>query len=76
MPETNPSRSKHRKGTVWQRRYWEQMIRDEQDFVKHVEDIYYNPVKHELANAPRIGPVRRFTATLKRDCIQRIGERR
>ena len=31
---------------IWQRRYWEHMIRDERDYARHVEYIHYNPVKH------------------------------
>jgi len=35
---------------VWQHRFWEHMIRDEDDFIKHVEYIHFNPVKHGLVN--------------------------
>ncbi len=31
---------------IWQRRYWEHLIRDERDFKQHVDYIHYNPVKH------------------------------
>jgi len=31
---------------IWQRRYWEHMIRDEEDFARHVDYIHINPVKH------------------------------
>ena len=31
---------------IWQRRYWEHAIRDEEDFARHVDYIHYNPVKH------------------------------
>jgi putative transposase len=31
---------------VWQRRYWEHTVRDEEDFARHVEYIHFNPVKH------------------------------
>ena len=37
---------------VWQRRYWEHLIRDEEDLKRHVEYIHYNPVKHGLVQAP------------------------
>ena len=37
----------------WQRRFWEHMIRDDQDYAKHVEYIHYNPVKHGLVAAPK-----------------------
>ena len=31
---------------IWQRRYWEHLIRDEEDFARHVDYIHINPVKH------------------------------
>jgi putative transposase len=31
---------------IWQRRYWEHLIRDETDFARHVNYIHFNPVKH------------------------------
>ena len=37
---------------VWQRRFWEHAIRDEEDWRKHVDYIHYNPVKHGLASRP------------------------
>ena len=32
--------------TIWQRRYWEHTIQDENDFKHHLDYIHYNPVKH------------------------------
>lgn len=37
---------------VWQRRFWEHAIRDEEDWRRHVDYIHYNPVKHGLASHP------------------------
>ena len=31
---------------LWQHRFWEHAIRDEIDFVRHVDYIHWNPVKH------------------------------
>jgi putative transposase len=31
---------------IWQRRYWEHTIRDDDDLARHVDYIHYNPVKH------------------------------
>ncbi len=31
---------------VWQPRFWEHTIRDEEDYRRHVDYIYINPVKH------------------------------
>jgi putative transposase len=33
---------------LWQPRYWEHTIRDGDDFIRHVEYIHINPVKHGL----------------------------
>ena len=46
------SRLKKNEKTIWQRRFWEHFIRDEQDFKHHVEYIRYNPVKHGIVKAP------------------------
>ncbi len=37
---------------VWQRRFWEHAIRDEEDWRRHVDYIHYNPVKHGLVSRP------------------------
>ena len=31
---------------IWQRRYWERLMRDEADYRFHFDYIHYNPVKH------------------------------
>lgn len=51
---TSESISRRQKGEadVWQRRFWEHLIRDENDLSNHVEYIHYNPVKHGLVKAP------------------------
>jgi putative transposase len=41
---------------VWQRRYWEHAIRDEQDLRRHVDYIHFNPVKHGLVAEPEAWP--------------------
>jgi len=42
----SPSREKRGERGLWQRRFWEHMIRDENDFRQHVDYIHWNPVKH------------------------------
>ena len=42
----SPSKRKHRESSIWQRRFWEHAIRDDEDFARHVDYIHYNPVKH------------------------------
>ena len=46
------SRKKHRESTIWQRRFWEHQIRDQDDFNRHLDYIHYNPVKHGLCVRP------------------------
>ena len=41
-------RIKRGKCGIWQRRYWEQLIRDEADFRAHLDYVHINPVKHGL----------------------------
>ncbi|MCQ8130751.1 REP-associated tyrosine transposase [Methylomonas rivi] len=33
---------------IWQRHFWEHLIRDEADFERHVDYVHVNPVKHGL----------------------------
>jgi putative transposase len=42
------SREKKRERGIWQRRFWEHRIRDEDDLQKHIDYIHYNPVEHGL----------------------------
>lgn len=31
---------------LWQRRYWEHVIRDDADLARHLDYVHFNPVKH------------------------------
>lgn len=37
---------------VWQRRFWEHFLRDEEDWRRHMDYIHYNPVKHGYVSSP------------------------
>lgn len=50
--QVSESRQRKQERAVWQRRFWEHQIRDENDFIRHVEYIHYNPVKHQLVSTP------------------------
>ena len=55
LPKTERiSASRQKKGErgIWQRRYWEHLIRDDEDFERHVNYIHYNPVKHGYVSSP------------------------
>jgi putative transposase len=40
------SRKSRRERGIWQRRFWEHLLRDQTDFNRHVDTIHWNPVKH------------------------------
>ena len=50
------SKQRHRESTLWQRRFWEHRIRDENDFAAHLDYVHYNPVKHGLCRHPSQWP--------------------
>lgn len=56
----NRARVAKREQAVWQHRYWEHLIHDDADFVRHVGYIHYNPVKHGHAQAPIDWPYSSF----------------
>lgn len=52
--ESVRSTSRRRRGerSVWQRRFWDHVIRDDDDLDRHMNYIHYNPVKHGLSTCP------------------------
>jgi putative transposase len=49
-------REARRERGIWQRRFWEHLIRDEADYARHVEYCCINPVKHRLVARVRDWP--------------------
>lgn len=43
-------------GKIWQNRFWEHLVRDEEDYRRHLDYIHINPVKHRLAVRPEDWP--------------------
>lgn len=58
----NPSDHQQRRGEVgiWQRRFWEHVIRNETDLTNHIDYIYYNPVKHGYVKSVKDWPFSSF----------------
>ena len=44
----NVSRIHRRERGIWQRRFWEHTVRDEDDLKRCVDYIHWNPIKHGL----------------------------
>jgi putative transposase len=50
---------------IWQRRYWEHTIRDQNDLTRHIDYTHINPVKHGLVPRVRDWPYSSFHRMVK-----------
>ena len=74
LPKTeviNDSRKNKSERGIWQRRYWEHQIRSEEDFKRHLDYIYYNPVKHNHVNKIIDWPHSSFHRDIKKGLYER-----
>ncbi len=58
-------------GRLWQHRFWDHIIRDEDDYARHLDYIHYNPVRHGLAHSPLDYPLSSYRQWVARgyyDC--------
>ena len=46
LPRAGQTDERRRESGLWQRRFWERAIRDDDDLARHIDYIYWNPVKH------------------------------
>lgn len=60
VKKPNVSQSGKREAGIWRRRFWEHLIRDEDDLQRHMDYIYYNPVKHGYVSAVKDWPLSSF----------------
>ncbi|NCC23380.1 MAG: transposase [Alphaproteobacteria bacterium] len=60
--------SKNHRGekAIWQRRFWEHLIRDQTDWTNHMDYIHYNPVKHGYVQRPADWPYSSFEGCVKK----------
>lgn len=63
------SQIQHKRGErgIWQRRFWEHAIRDDNDYEKHMDYLHFNPVKHGWAKNVIDWPYSSFHKYLKDD---------
>jgi putative transposase len=54
---------------LWQRRFWEHTIRDDEDFERHVDYVHINPVKHGLVASVREWPYSSFHQYVRRGLL-------
>ncbi len=63
--QINNSRQNKNERGIWQRRYWEHLIRDEKDFEQHIHYIHFNPVKHKHVSNTKNWPYSTFHRYVK-----------
>ncbi|MBE7560388.1 transposase [bacterium] len=66
MPNVGASMGKRREGGLFQRRFWEHTLRDEDDFKAHLDYIHYNPIKHGHTVCAHAWPYSSFTKWVER----------
>ena len=64
QPQTVGRKSDGRRG-VWQPKYWEHTLEDEDDYEAHFDYIHFNPVKHGYVRCPRDWPHSSFHRWVK-----------
>jgi putative transposase len=50
---------------IWQRRFWEHLIRDDADMQAHMDYVHFNPVKHGLVKRVVDLPISTFHELVK-----------
>ena len=55
LPVTAAQKRRGNRG-IWQKRFWEHTVRDEEELDAFVDYIHYNPVKHGLVRRPADWP--------------------
>ena len=54
---------------LWQRRFWEHTIRNDEDFARHIDYIHFNPAKHGLVSCVRDWPHSSFHHYVRRGVL-------
>ena len=73
-PVVSESRARHRESDIWQRRFWEHTITDEDEFQQMFDYIHFNPVKHGHVTCPHAWKASSFHNWVKRGALdQRWG---
>ena len=68
MPAVSNAR---REKAVWQPRFWEHLIRDDEDWRKHMDYIHYNPVKHGYVQRPGDWPHSSFRRAVEKGLYEK-----
>ena len=53
-------RQRHRENPLWQQRFWEHAVRNDEDFKAHMDYVHYNPLRHGLVERVEDWPYSTF----------------
>ena len=67
QPRSKSRLQQQRRRGVWQRRFWEHTLRDENDYARHFDYLHYNPVKHGYVERIRDWQYSTFHRWVKQD---------
>jgi putative transposase len=65
------ARQRERRRGVWQPRYWEHTLENEDEFERHFDYIHWNPVKHRYVRCPHEWPHSSFHQYVERGVYDR-----
>jgi putative transposase len=65
LERRSPVRQHRGERGIWQRRFWEHLIRDDTDYMAHMDYIHINPVKHGLVDSVAAWPHSTFHRWVK-----------
>lgn len=68
-PDISRSRKKHRESDIWQRRFWEHTITDEDEFEQLFDYVHFNPVKHGYVGCPHEWKATSFHSWVERGVL-------
>ena len=65
-------RTKRGERGIWQRRFWEHLIRDDADMQAHMDYVHFNPVKHGLVKRVVDWPTSTFHELVKQGVYPQV----
>jgi putative transposase len=67
----NQTVTEKNKPSIWQKRYWEHLLRNEKDYHQHIDYIHYNPVKHKHVQNPSDWKYSSFRQYVKKGILRK-----
>ena len=69
----SPSRKLKGERGIWQRHYWERLIKNERDYKNHMDYVHFNPVKHGYVSQASDWPFSSIHRYINHGMVKMIG---